>query len=68
MAKAIEAWSMKAQKKVNMEKGATIDITSNGRYFAKGVDKEGNKLAVAMGKASAEQAIKDGIAKKGTGW
>ena len=45
----------------------TIDIKS-GRYIATGKDKDGNKMAAIMGKVTAEEHIKNGDAKKGTGW
>ena len=44
-----------------------IDIKS-GRYIASGKDSAGNKMSAIMSKATAEGHIKDGNAKKGTGW
>lgn len=44
-----------------------IDVKS-GRYIATGTDSEGNKMAAIMGKATAEEHIKNGNAKKGSGW
>lgn len=44
-----------------------IDIKS-GRYIATGKDSAGNKMAAIMGKATAEEHVKNGNAKKGTGW
>jgi hypothetical protein len=44
-----------------------IDVKS-GRYIASGKDKDGNKMAAIMSKATAEGHIKSGAAKKGTGW
>lgn len=44
-----------------------IDIKS-GRYIATGKDSAGNKMAAIMGKATAEEHIKAGNAKKGSGW
>lgn len=63
----IQAYNVKKKKKEVML-NAVIDITSNGRYFAKGVSADGDKLCVAMGKANAEEAIKTKTASKGTGW
>lgn len=63
----IQAYNVKTKKKEVMLK-AVIDITSNGRYFAKGVNTSGDKLCVAIGKTNAEQAIKEKVATKGTGW
>ena len=44
-----------------------IDIKS-GRYIASGKDSAGNKMSAIMSKATAEEHIKKGNAKKGTGW
>jgi hypothetical protein len=63
----IEAYNVKKKVKEEMHK-AVIDITSNGRYFAKGVSSDGDKLCVAMGKAKAEEAVSTGVATKGEGW
>lgn len=44
-----------------------IDVKS-GRYIATGTDGAGNKMAAIMSKATAEGHIKNGNAKKGSGW
>jgi len=63
----ITAYDVKSKtKNVPMLK-AKIDI-SNGRYIAKGVAKNGNKLTAIMGKDKAFAAIKDKSAVKGSGW
>ena len=64
----IEAYNVKSKSKEVM-KDAVIDITSNGRYFAKGKSpSNGITLCSAMGEEKAKAAIKAGWAKKGTGW
>ena len=63
----ITAYSVKTKTKNVPMIDPVIDIKS-GRYIATGKDKEGNKMAAIMGKATAEEHIKKGDAKKGTGW
>ena len=63
----IEAYNVRSKQKEVMVT-ATIDITSNGRFFAKGENADGQKLCAAMGKEKAEEALQKGWAKKGTGW
>jgi hypothetical protein len=67
MAKGIEAYNVRSKQKEVMAK-AKIDITSNGRYFAKGENAKGEKLCAAMGQAKAEEAIEKGWATKGENW
>ncbi len=62
-----EAYNVKKKKKVEMVSGA-VDITKNGRYFAKGKDSDGDTVCVAMGKDNALAHIKAGNLDKGTGW
>jgi hypothetical protein len=63
----ITAYSVKTKKKDVPMVDAVIDVKS-GRYIATGKDSEGNKMAAILGKAKAEEHIKNGHAKKGTGW
>lgn len=68
----IIAFNVKAKEKQPMQKGAVISVTKNGRYFCKGHSAskghEKDTLCVAMGKATAEEAIEKGLAVKGDGW
>ncbi len=64
---AITAYSVKTKTKNVPIIDPVIDVKS-GRYIATGVDKDGNKLAAILGKAKAEEHIKNGAAKKGSGW
>ena len=66
MATPIVAYNVKTKKKEEMQ-NAVID-KNGARYFAKGVTKAGDKVCAAMGKDAAETAIKEKVAKKGTGW
>jgi hypothetical protein len=63
----ITAYSVKTKTKNVPMIDPVIDVKS-GRYIATGKDSAGNKMAAIMGKATAEEHIKSGTAKKGTGW
>lgn len=63
----ITAYCVKTKEKNVPMLEATIDVT-NGKYIAKGVDEAGNKMTAIMSSATAEGHVKDGNAKKGTGW
>ncbi|QJD98028.1 hypothetical protein HH214_20180 [Mucilaginibacter robiniae] len=63
----ITAYSVKLKKKNVPMVDPVIDCKS-GRYIATGKDSDGNKMAAIMSKATAEEHIKNGNAKKGTGW
>ncbi|WP_407425898.1 hypothetical protein [Arcticibacter sp.] len=63
----ITAYSVKTKTKNVPMVDPVIDIKS-GRYIATGKDKDGNKMAAILGKAKAEEHIKAGNAKKGSGW
>jgi hypothetical protein len=63
----ITAYSVKTKTKNVPMIDPVIDIKS-GRYIATGKDSAGNKMAAIMGKSTAEAHIKNGNAKKGTGW
>jgi len=64
---AITAYSVKTKEKNVPIVDPVIDIKS-GRYIATGTDGKGNKLAAIMSKATAEEHVKEGNAKKGSGW
>lgn len=66
-AEGITAYSVKTKTKNVPMIDPVIDIKS-GRYIATGKDKDGNKMAAILGKAKAEEHIKAGNAKKGSGW
>ena len=63
----ITAYSVKTKTKNVPMINPVIDIKS-GRYIATGTDASGNKMAAIMGKSTAEEHIKSGAAKKGSGW
>ena len=67
--KRLTAYNVKTKEKGVPMDNAVIDKNGN-RYFAKGVASTADKtvLCTALGKDKAEQALKDGVAKKGTGW
>ena len=62
---SLTAYNMKLKKK-NCPFAGTPEImkTKNGRYLVQGVDKDGNKMASAIGEANALEAIKNKEAKK----
>lgn len=63
----LTAYCMKTKTKNVPILKAIIDI-KKGRYYASGVDEDGNKLITILGKEKAEKFIADGTAKKGEGW
>lgn len=63
----ITAYSVKTKTKDVPMLDPTINVKS-GRYIATGKDADGNNMAAIMGKATAEEHIKNGNAKKGEGW
>ncbi|MGV3705063.1 MAG: hypothetical protein ACO1NU_06750 [Arcticibacter sp.] len=63
----ITAYSVKTKTKNVPMIDPVIDVKS-GRYIATGKDKDGNKMAAILGKTKAEEHIKAGNAKKGSGW
>jgi hypothetical protein len=63
----ITAYSVKTKTKNVPMLNPQIDI-KGGRYIATGNDAAGNKMAAIMSKATAEGHVKDGSAKKGSGW
>ena len=63
----ITAYSVKTKEKNVPMVNPVIDVKS-GRYIASGTDAAGNKMSAILGKASAEEHIKNGNATKGSGW
>lgn len=63
----ITAYCVKTKEKNVPMLEAVIDVT-NGRYIAKGVDADGNKMTAIMSEASAKDHVAKKHAKKGTGW
>lgn len=63
----ITAYSVKTKTKNVPMIDPVIDVKS-GRYIASGKDSAGNKMSAIMSKATAEQHVKSGNAKKGSGW
>lgn len=65
MAKKITAYCMKTKEKNVPMHDAVISKTSRGGYMAQGHDGKGNKMTTMLSEARANEAIKDGVAKKG---
>lgn len=65
----VMAYNVRSKAKEAMDK-VVIDINSKGRYFAKGISSvdKATIMCTAMGKDNALAAVKNGVAKKGTGW
>lgn len=63
----ITAYCVKTKEKNVPMLDAKIDVT-NGKYIAKGVDADGNKMTAIMSEATAKQHVKDKNAVKGEGW
>ena len=63
----ITAYSVKTKTKNVPMVDPVINVKS-GRYIAVGKDADGNNMAAILGKAKAEEHIKNGNAKKGEGW
>lgn len=63
----ITAYSVKTKEKNVPMVNPVIDVKS-GRYIASGTDGSGNKMSAILSKASAEEHISKGNAKKGSGW
>ena len=62
----ITAYCVKTKEKNVPMLNAVIDL-SNGKYIAKGVDADGNKLTAITSKANAEKWIAEGHAAPGVG-
>lgn len=63
--KMIKAYCLKTKEKNVPMQDAVITRTSRGGYLASGHDGKGNKMSAILSEAKANQAIADGVAKKG---
>jgi hypothetical protein len=65
MSKMLTAYCMKTKEKNVPLQDAVITKTARGGYMAQGNDGKGNKMTTMLSEATANQAIADGVAKKG---
>lgn len=65
MAKPITAYCMKTKEKNVPMQDAVITKTSRGGYMAQGNDGRGNKMTTMLSEDRANEAVNDGVAKKG---
>ena len=65
MSKMLTAYCMKTKEKNVPMQDAVITKTARGGYMAQGQDGKGNKVTTMLSEEKANQAIKDGVAKKG---
>lgn len=63
--KMIKAYCLKTKEKNVPMLDAVIEKTSKGGYIAKGHDGKGNKMSAILSETNANEAIKNGVAKKG---
>lgn len=63
MAEKLTAYCIQTKQKEEMLK-AEVHKTKRGGFMCKGVDKDGHKMCLIVGKDKAEELIKLGIAKK----
>ena len=56
---------MKTKEKNVPMQNAVITKTSRGGYMAQGDDGKGNKMTTMLSEATANQAVTDGVARKG---
>ena len=56
---------MKTKEKNVPMQNAVITKTARGGYMAQGDDGKGNKMTTMLSEATANQAVTDGVAKKG---
>ena len=63
--KMLKAYCLKTKEKNVPLQDAVITRTAKGGYMATGNDGKGNKMAAILNEAKANQAIADGVAKKG---
>ena len=61
----IKAYCMKTKEKNVPMHEAVVSKTSRGGFMATGHDGKGNKMSAMMSAATAQQAMKDGVATKG---
>ncbi len=62
---AIRAYCMKTKEKNVIMLDAVITKTARGGYMAQGNDGKGNKMTTMLSEATANQAVKAGLAKMG---
>jgi hypothetical protein len=65
MSKMLTAYCMKTKEKNVPMQDAVITKTARGGYMAQGNDGKGNKMTTMLGEATALEAVKNGVAKKG---
>ncbi len=65
MSKLLTAYCMKTKEKNVPMQDAVITKTSRGGHMAQGHDGKGNKMTTMLSEATALEAIKNGVAKKG---
>ncbi len=65
--KMLKAYCMKTKEKNVPMQDAVISKTARGGYMAQGHDGKGNKMTTMLNEATANEAIKNGVAKK-QGW
>ena len=65
--KMLKAYCMKTKEKNVPMHDAVISKTARGGYMAQGHDGKGNKMTTMLNEASAQEAIKNGVATK-QGW
>ncbi len=63
----LKAYCMKTKEKNVPMQDAVISKTARGGYMAQGHDGKGNKMTTMLNEATANEAIKNGVAKK-QGW
>jgi len=61
----LTGYVLKTKEKNVPIQDAVITKTTKGGYMVQGNDGKGNKMTSILSEAKAEQAIKDGVAKKG---
>ena len=65
--KMLKAYCMKTKEKNVPMQDAVISKTARGGYMAQGHDGKGNKMTTMLSEAAANDAVKNGVAKK-EGW
>jgi hypothetical protein len=65
MSKMLTAYCMKTKEKNVPMQDAVITKTARGGYMAQGHDGKGNKMTTMLSEATANEAISNGVAKKG---
>ncbi|MEP6675487.1 MAG: hypothetical protein ABJA78_10035 [Ferruginibacter sp.] len=65
MSKMLTAYCMKTKEKNVPMQDAVITKTARGGYMAQGHDGKGNKMTTMLSEATANEAIKNAVAKKG---